>query len=687
MSNIDKLKQIIDTMNKNPYEGMTPEERKLSKLKTMLEMVQNDTITPKQIEEFLKVALGVITKSKEEFANLSAENIKVVKDSIAYIESLNQKAINELDAKTNSMVGQFDAKLALLEGLTTKVESIKATPGQDGINPDPSEVVPLVLAKLPKAELFILERLEIIKEINSGTKNDLKIEAKQIEGLDKFSTKANLDRAIGILDQRTQFLINKQNTGSGSGTVGPGTTNEIAYFNSATTVASLTTATYPSLTELSYVKGVTSAIQTQLNSKLSAITIGGSVSGGGANRVLYEDSSQNLAASSSFIYDGTSVTIKGAGTTTGKNLILQNSAALERFSVLDNGQVNMSLSPTAMITWSFANGVGVGTTDKAGFDWLWSGSAGSRLRADNASSPVLGDLVYYDTTSGSEVERFRVGRSSGNITVGGTFITQNAQFSLTTGAAASKLYFQRYPGGTKGDVGSFFTFSGTGNDQYARLTFTSTTNSGRTAGDPGIADIRFDNSDLIVRDGIAGIGVTSPTATLHLRAGTATTNTAPLKFNTGTLLTAAEAGAMEFLTDGLFFTRTTGAIRENIPLVQTGRFTAETAANASIVTYTPTVDSSYWISGNVNVTTSSAEAFNLQVAYTDETNTARTLNIPLAVLGGTTVSAVNFSNGAVPYSGMPVHIRVKASTAITVKTAGTFTGATFNVEGSITKIN
>jgi hypothetical protein len=39
-------------------------------------------------------------------------------------------------------------------------------------------------------------------------------------------------------------------------------------------VQGLTTATYPSLTELSYVKGVTSALQTQLNAKQSTITFG-----------------------------------------------------------------------------------------------------------------------------------------------------------------------------------------------------------------------------------------------------------------------------------------------------------------------------------------------------------------------------------------------------------------------------
>jgi hypothetical protein len=56
-----------------------------------------------------------------------------------------------------------------------------------------------------------------------------------------------------------------------------GTANQIAYFTGGTTLASLTTATYPSLTELSYVKGVTSAIQTQIAAKqdlsLSAYTV------------------------------------------------------------------------------------------------------------------------------------------------------------------------------------------------------------------------------------------------------------------------------------------------------------------------------------------------------------------------------------------------------------------------------
>jgi hypothetical protein len=66
---------------------------------------------------------------------------------------------------------------------------------------------------------------------------------------------------------------------------GSGTSNEIAYFTAARIIASLPVATYPSLTELSYVKGVTSAIQTQINAKQDAITLTTSGSSGAATLV------------------------------------------------------------------------------------------------------------------------------------------------------------------------------------------------------------------------------------------------------------------------------------------------------------------------------------------------------------------------------------------------------------------
>ncbi len=52
--------------------------------------------------------------------------------------------------------------------------------------------------------------------------------------------------------------------------------------------------------------------------------------------------------------------------------------------------------------------------------------------------------------------------------------------------------------------------------------------------------------------------------TITIRPGTAAANTAPLKFQSGTLLTAPEPGAVEFDTDQLYFTQTTSNIRKTI---------------------------------------------------------------------------------------------------------------------------
>jgi hypothetical protein len=88
--------------------------------------------------------------------------------------------------------------------------------------------------------------------------------------------------ATGAALQRTTLQFNSSGTSnylrqdgtwatiSGGGNVltsGTITTNTIPFWASSTAIGSLATATYPSLTELSYVKGVTSALQTQINGK------------------------------------------------------------------------------------------------------------------------------------------------------------------------------------------------------------------------------------------------------------------------------------------------------------------------------------------------------------------------------------------------------------------------------------
>lgn len=117
------------------------------------------------------------------------------------------------------------------------------------------------------------------------------------------------------------------------------------------------------------------------------------------------------------------------------------------------------------------------------------------------------------------------------------------------------------------------------------------------------------------------------------------------------------------------------------------RSTAQTAAVASVATYTVgAADGSFLVSANVLVTTSTTHNFTVTCAYTDESNTARTLTLPVSQLAGAVITAITNVTGAGPYQGLPVQIRCKAATAITIATTGTFTTVTYNVEGLIAQV-
>ena len=71
-----------------------------------------------------------------------------------------------------------------------------------------------------------------------------------------------------------------------------------------------------------------------------------------------------------------------------------------------------------------------------------------------------------------------------------------------------------------------------------------------------------------------GLNADTPTARLHLAAGTAAASTAPLKFTSGTLLTTPEIGAMEYDGTNLYFTRT-GTTREIVGMIVTKTTTGD----------------------------------------------------------------------------------------------------------------
>ena len=103
---------------------------------------------------------------------------------------------------------------------------------------------------------------------------------------------------------------------------GIGINNEIAAFNGTGTMTSLATATYPSLTELSYVKGLTSSVQSQLNGKQAS---GSYASATHAHSIAdvtgLQTALDGKQASGSYLTANQSITLSGAATGTGSTSI------------------------------------------------------------------------------------------------------------------------------------------------------------------------------------------------------------------------------------------------------------------------------------------------------------------------------------------------------------------------------
>lgn len=145
---------------------------------------------------------------------------------------------------------------------------------------------------------------------------------------------------------------------------------------------------------------------------------------------------------------------------------------------------------------------------------------------------------------------------------GGQFIAQNTG----AGGLASGIGLQVQAAINSGG-GAFTSNAGLVIEAQTVATNNSYLVLGTSAIPTGNWGIYSTSSNASVLTGSLGIGaVTVPTARLHLAAGTTAASTAPLKFTSGALMTAAEAGANEFLTDKAYLTITTGAARKEYTL-------------------------------------------------------------------------------------------------------------------------
>ena len=154
-----------------------------------------------------------------------------------------------------------------------------------------------------------------------------------------------------------------------------------------------------------------------------------------------------------------------------------------------------------------------------------------------------------------------------------------------------------------------------------------------------------------------------PTGMVTLRAGATAAGTAPLKFQSGSLNTTAEAGAVEFLTDKWYGTITTGAARKTFAFLESPALITPDLGtpSAAVLTSATGLPISTGVSGlgaNVAAFLATPSSDNLAAAVTDETGTLKLVlsDSPVFTTGITTPAVIlsndgqlNVASGIAPY--------------------------------------
>jgi len=153
-----------------------------------------------------------------------------------------------------------------------------------------------------------------------------------------------------------------------------GTANTITYWPTTSTLGSLSLATYPSLTELSYVKGVTSAIQTQLNA-----SVVGPASATDNALVRYDLTTGKLVQNSVLTIGDTGYMELGAGLATSSyNFDITSTGSTADFRI----RAKTASNPTQLYVNGSTNSIGI--TDGTNLvDWVF-GSGITEMASGNA---------------------------------------------------------------------------------------------------------------------------------------------------------------------------------------------------------------------------------------------------------------------------------------------------------------
>ena len=185
-----------------------------------------------------------------------------------------------------------------------------------------------------------------------------------------------------------------------------------------------------------------------------------------------------------------------------------------------------------------------------------AGGVGYKVIFGYYNGATVKSALEYANTTASALAQIDILKGGGNVTLGSAASVAARNGLTITNSSANAAA----EAGTAATTGAGTVFFGTGSSASSKVA------GGMVYTADSIPVTIWTNGlrrvTVTGADGLVGVGVVGATAVLHLKAGTATASTAPLKINSGTVMSTAEDGAVEY--NGTKWYTTIGTDRREI---------------------------------------------------------------------------------------------------------------------------
>lgn len=537
-------------------------------------------------EDQKKKLLRLAKIADDEFVGV-IEELNTLEEKIEQVSEVAERKQEKGDK------GESPSKAELLELIVPLIPIVKD--GEDGepgknyvLTPaDKKEIassiaVPVVEKVIEKTE-FIKEQ-PLITEITNEVENpvtgkeivekvndlelikELQIDIDHIKGFENSKlTDYIINRALSIVDQRTSFLINKvsnlQTTVNNIPTGGGDTSGLVPYVGANQDVTFATGATRTiSIAPPADGNGNNLVLKAADGSgtgdggEIQILGGSRSISGAGGDVLLRGGFGNNPALDGQIVFQDASTGFKVIFDTTdltGDRVLNFNNLS-GTFALLEN--INGAYVPYT----GASSDVNLGVHDLTLTGQVIIANTGTVV-ADNAPFVIETLPDASDPTNATGLYLYRQGTTSGRIFLG------------KSGNAIWALNLTHVQGGIEGLNGLDLGVNG--------LSFGGSSHRIRRLPSGNGPELRFEANESggvsfhtfythslermrIVDDGNIGIGVTAPTAALHLKASTSSADTASLKIEAGTVATVAVSGNIESDGTHLYWTDSGGNRRQ-----------------------------------------------------------------------------------------------------------------------------